>query len=79
MLAKGVKPEAYKITRMVGETPIIEAGCVHLPKTAAWKQVYLDELSRFPKVKFDDQIDSTSQALHFIRTERRMRPRIRQL
>lgn len=74
-----VKPEADKVTRMVGETAIMEAGKVFLPKQAAWKDDYLSELSRFPNGRHDDQVDSTSQALGYIRTRRVLIPRITQL
>jgi hypothetical protein len=41
----------------------IENGFVHLPEKAEWLATYLHELVTFPKGKYDDQADSTSQAL----------------
>ena len=35
----------------------------HLPDKAAWLGEYLHELTSFPKGKYDDQADSTSQGL----------------
>jgi phage terminase large subunit-like protein len=40
-----------------------ENGSVFLPKQAPWLQDYEDELFALPNVRFDDQVDSTSQAL----------------
>jgi len=36
---------------------------MYVPEKAPWLEVYLHELATFPKAKFDDQTDSTSQAL----------------
>ena len=52
--------------RMAAQTPVIEAGRVFIPHDAAWLDGYLHELAMFPKGRFDDQADSTSQALCFI-------------
>jgi hypothetical protein len=45
----------------------IENGFVHLPEQALWLAEYLHEMSSFPKGKFDDQVDSTSQALDWVK------------
>jgi len=66
---KGVKPEADKVMRMLAQTPEIEAGCVLLPKEAPWLADYIQELTTFPKAKYDDQVDSTAQALKWITTQ----------
>jgi hypothetical protein len=42
---------------------LIESGAVHLPQQAPWLADYLHELVTFPKSTYDDQVDSTSQAL----------------
>jgi len=49
--------------RMRSVTAMIENGFVHLPEKAAWLGEYLHELTNFPNAKYDDQADSTSQAL----------------
>jgi predicted phage terminase large subunit-like protein len=36
---------------------------VYLPSEAPWLAEYLHELTTFPFGKYDDQVDSTSQAL----------------
>lgn len=46
---------------------MIENGFVHLPEKAAWLAEYLHELTNFPNAKYDDQADSTSQALDWFK------------
>ncbi len=58
-----------KIMRMNSVTSTIENGFVHLPDKAAWLSEYLHELTSFPKGKWDDQADSTSQALDWFKQE----------
>jgi predicted phage terminase large subunit-like protein len=60
---KGVKTVGDKIMRMQAQTPAIENGVVHFPESAPWMPTYIQELTTFPKSKYDDQVDSTSQAL----------------
>ena len=64
---KGVKPDGDKLMRLHAQTAAIENGFVHLPKEAPWRLDYLAELTSFPKAKYDDQVDSTSQALAWIK------------
>jgi phage terminase large subunit-like protein len=47
--------------------PMIENGLVRLPLKAPWLADYVHELTSFPKAKYDDQVDSTSQALCWIK------------
>jgi hypothetical protein len=56
-----------KIMRLHTVSSTIENGCVHLPEKAEWLPEYLHELTTFPKGKHDDQADSTSQALDWVR------------
>src|SRR6202521_3706709 len=44
----GVKPEGSKVDRMAAQSAKIEAGHVHLPKSAAWLGEFLTELFTFP-------------------------------
>lgn len=55
-----------KIMRMRAQTPKIEAGKVWIPREAPWVIDYVRELTTFPRGKFNDQVDSTSQALWYI-------------
>lgn len=63
------EPTMDKIMRMHSVTSAIENGFVHIPDKAAWLQEYLHELATFPKSKYDDQADSTSQALDWFKQE----------
>jgi hypothetical protein len=58
-----------KIMRMHSVTSMMENGFVHLPDKAAWLGEYLHELASFPKSKYDDQADSTSQALDWFKQQ----------
>jgi len=62
-----VKVDRDKVARAYAATPTIEAGKVFLPESAPWLFDYIEELSAFPNSEFDDQVDSTTQALSFMR------------
>jgi predicted phage terminase large subunit-like protein len=57
-----------KIMRMISVTGAIESGFVHLPDKAPWLGEYLQELMTFPMGRYDDQVDSTSQALDWFKS-----------
>jgi predicted phage terminase large subunit-like protein len=61
--AVAVKPERNKKTRMQIQSDKFAAGLVFFSKNASWLAEYESELFAFPSVRFDDQVDSTSQAL----------------
>lgn len=46
-----------------GVAATIENGFVHIPTAAHWLADYLHELTVFPNGRYDDQVDSTAQAL----------------
>ena len=56
-----------KVTRAQAVTPMVEAGRVFVPASAPWLSDYLDELSSFPAAPHDDQVDSTTMALAYLR------------
>jgi predicted phage terminase large subunit-like protein len=58
-----VKPSGSKEMRMVAQTGRIEAGKVWIPESAHWRDSFLSEFAVFPNGRYDDQVDSTSQAL----------------
>ena len=64
--AKAANPVGDKEIRMANQTGPIENGRVYIPAEAPWLLEYLHELRMFPNGRFDDQIDSTSQALDFM-------------
>jgi predicted phage terminase large subunit-like protein len=61
--AIAVRPEGNKKTRMKIQSAKFELGLVFFPRRASWLHDYQSELFAFPNVRFDDQVDSTSQAL----------------
>jgi predicted phage terminase large subunit-like protein len=60
-------PEGDKQMRLYAQTATIENGFVYLPREASWLAEYVHELTTFPKSKYDDQVDSTSQALDWVK------------
>jgi predicted phage terminase large subunit-like protein len=57
------KPDGDKIMRLHAQTATIENGFVYLPETVNWLADFLHELTLFPAGRYDDQVDSTAQAL----------------
>ena len=55
-----------KIARMQARSVMFETGRVFLPREAPWLSTYLDELLGFPNSRYDDQVDSTTQALDWV-------------
>jgi len=62
--------EGDKVTRCAAISAQFEAGCVLLPKSAPWLDELKLELLGFPNTKNDDQVDSVTQALLWIRKNR---------
>jgi predicted phage terminase large subunit-like protein len=60
-------PGTDKIMRLYAQTAVFENGRVLMPRRASWLADYLNELTSFPGSKYDDQVDSTTQALHHMR------------
>jgi len=65
--AKAYKPTMDKIMRMHSVSSIIENGFVHIPEKSEWLVNFLCEVTTFPKGKHDDQADSVSQALDWLK------------
>ena len=61
-----MEPEGDKITRMSVQSARIEAGHVLIPQSAPWLGEFQREILAFPHGRYDDQIDSLSQALGWI-------------
>lgn len=60
-------PGADKILRLHTQTALFEGGRVLLPVSAPWLDEYIRELTSFPGCKYDDQVDSTTQALDYLK------------
>lgn len=56
-----------KIARAHACTPEVEAGKVYLPDGETWVQQWIDELTTFPNAVNDDQVDSFTQAMNFLK------------
>lgn len=56
-----------KDVRLMSVRYLIESGRVWLPKAATFLPEFIHELSNFPNSKHDDQVDSFSQALRWMR------------
>jgi len=63
-----IKVDTNKLARANAVTPLMESGRVWLPKSAPWLHDYIEELANFPNGNHDDQVDSTTQALTYLRT-----------
>lgn len=57
-------PKLGKVERMALQSPKLEDGQVRLPQSASWREQFLAEAASFPNGKYDDQVDSMSQALY---------------
>lgn len=63
-----IEPEGDKVTRALRITPLMESRRVFVPERASWLLDYELELTLFPtKGVHDDQVDSTTQALDWMR------------
>ena len=58
---------ADKIMRLHAQTALFENGKVLLPKEAPWLHEYVAEITGFPGSRHADQVDSTTQALDYLR------------
>jgi predicted phage terminase large subunit-like protein len=67
-----IKAETDKVTRLCATQALFEAGSVLFPQEAPWLQDLVIELMAFPKYRHDDQVDSMSQGLTWMR--RRPKP-----
>jgi predicted phage terminase large subunit-like protein len=65
---KKYEPTMDKTMRMSSATSMMENGFVHLPEKAPWRGEYIHEMIIFPNGKYDDQADSTSQALDWLKS-----------
>lgn len=57
------QPGSDKYMRLSAQSLKFENGNVYLPKEEEWLDEYVRELCGFPGCKYNDQVDSTSQAL----------------
>jgi predicted phage terminase large subunit-like protein len=65
-----IHPEGDKVARLAAVSAQFESGAIWFPKSAPWLNSFKAELLGFPNVRHDDQVDSTSQALSWIKRHR---------
>lgn len=63
---KACKTVGDKVMRANAQTAAFEGGFVKFPQQAPWLDIYLTELTTFPRAKYDDQVDATSQVLGWL-------------
>ena len=63
----GIVPKGDKATRLMNVSPLIESGRVSVPKDAPWLAELRDELTLFPNGRHDDQVDSVSKFLGWLK------------
>jgi len=61
-------PGSDKTLRLYAQTAEFESGRVLLPRSALWLDEFTRELTTFPGSKYDDQVDSTTQALDHLKS-----------
>lgn len=68
-----ITPEGGKEARAWAVSPDIEAGNVFLPdpKISKWIEDFLNECTRFPGGKNDDQVDAMTQAINWSQNKKR--------
>lgn len=74
-----IKPKGDKITRFAATSAMIEAGRVVLPQQACWLADFETEIFSFPAGGYDDQVDSLTQYLNWLREGIWEKLRIRRL
>jgi len=62
-----IVPRADKATRLMNVSAIISGGRVFLPKDAPWLAEFQHEITLFPNARHDDQVDSVSQFLGWLK------------
>lgn len=61
-----INPKGDKVGRAHAVVPLFAGGIIYRPKRP-WSEMVVDECSVFPKGKHDDLVDSTTQALLYLR------------
>ena len=75
----GINPVQDKITRASGVSALVESGRVYLPQNAPWLADFEREVLHFPNAAHDDQVDSLTQFLAWIRDRGGIQINIRSL
>jgi predicted phage terminase large subunit-like protein len=65
-----ILPKQDKITRFASIVPTIQAGYILFPTKAVYYKAMIEELLNFPNSKHDDIVDSVSQFVQFIKSQK---------
>lgn len=65
-----LRPVGSKEERIIAQTDLLQSDKVEIPANAPWTDALRRELMAFPNGRYDDQIDSISQFLGYIRSPR---------
>jgi predicted phage terminase large subunit-like protein len=68
-----------KEVRATAATPTVKAGKCFLPEQADWVEDFIKEHEKFPRVKHDDQVDTTSMMVEYWVKIAPAEPRIRSI
>ena len=60
---KAIKVDRDKIARMYAISPLIEAGRFFLPDSESWVPDFIDNITKFPGARHDDDVDALTQGL----------------
>ncbi len=60
---KAIKVDRDKIARMYAVSPLIEAGRFFLPEGESWVPDFIDNITKFPGARHDDDVDALTQGL----------------
>ena len=60
-----VNPQGDKTSRAIAAAPFIEAGNIYLPHPnfSPWVKDFITRFAKFPKTRYDDEVDSLSQIM----------------
>jgi predicted phage terminase large subunit-like protein len=67
------EPKEPKGVRLMTLSHFVKNGRVWLPQEAPWLGDFINELRNFPNGKYDDQVDSFTQALRWLQYHERLR------
>lgn len=62
-----IKPSGSKTERLEAVAPQFEAGNIFVPSKSRFTGDFVEEIISFPTGKFDDRVDTASQALNYMR------------
>ena len=74
-----VNPKLDKLARLLSVTSLMESGKVLLPLKTIWMADFEQELLTFPNSPHDDQVDSFTQFLIWVKNKNTATPNIRRL